>query len=387
MKYTIPVSKRGAVEPFRAMNVVAAASNMQAAGEDIIMMCVGQPSAPAPLPAREAAKTAISVGRIGYTPAVGIRPLRQRIAQYYAERYQQEVDPSRIIITTGSSAGFMLAFLALFDEGDRVAIPSPGYPAYRNILKSLSLCPVEIETNAASRWVMTPKMLEQSHKDQSLKGVLVANPNNPNGTMMLPEAFEDLIKKSSDLGLTFISDEIYHGLTYDVKEETALKYSDQTIIINSFSKYFCMTGWRIGWMIVPDQLVETVNRLQQNAFICAPEVSQIAALHAFDGVDELEATKESYKKNRELLLTELPKLGFKEIQPVDGAFYIYANCSGLSNDSEVFCHDLLAKAKTAITPGTDFDTKRGAAWVRFSFAGSYQDMKIGLQRIGEYLNP
>jgi aspartate/methionine/tyrosine aminotransferase len=218
-----------------------------------------------------------------------------------------------------------------------------------------------------------------------LQGVLVANPNNPNGTMMLPEAFGSVIKTSNDLGLTFISDEIYHGLTFDVKEETALKYSNQAIIINSFSKYFCMTGWRIGWMIVPEHLVETVNRLQQNAFICAPEVSQIAALHAFDGMNELEKTKAGYRENRDLLLAELPNLGFREIQPVDGAFYIYANSSQLSNNSEAFCEDVLVKAKTAITPGTDFDTQRGKAWVRFSFAGSKKDMQNGLQRLGEYL--
>jgi aspartate/methionine/tyrosine aminotransferase len=385
MKHIVTKSTRGNVEPFRAMGVVAAASKMQTEGQDVVMMCVGQPSAPATLAAREAAKAAISAGKIGYTPALGIKPLRERLSQHYLDRYGEEVSPDRIVVTTGSSAGFMLAFLTLFDEGDRVAIPSPGYPAYRNILKALSLKPVEIESEASSRWVLTPQMLEAAHQEERLHGALIANPNNPNGTMMVPDAFKSLINTSNELGITFISDEIYHGLTFDVKEETALKYSDQAIIINSFSKYFCMTGWRIGWMIVPEHLVETVNRLQQNAFICAPEISQIAALHAFDGLDELEATKASYKENRDLLLAELPKLGFREIQPVDGAFYVYANCSQLSNDSEAFCQDILNQAKTAITPGTDFDTKRGKAWVRFSFAGSKADMKNGLQRLGDYL--
>ncbi|MGB7285650.1 MAG: aminotransferase class I/II-fold pyridoxal phosphate-dependent enzyme [Salaquimonas sp.] len=385
MSKSIHLSQRGIVEPFRAMEVVAKAAEMQKAGEDIVMMCVGQPSAPAPMAARQAAMDAIAKGRIGYTPAKGIEPLRRRISKHYADRYKVDVDPDRIVVTTGSSAGFMLAFIALFDESDRVAIPSPGYPAYRNILKALSLKPVEIASTPASRWVLTPEMLEHAHREQPLHGVLIANPNNPNGTMLLPETFEALICKSQELGISFISDEIYHGLTYGVAEETALKYSQDAIIINSFSKYFCMTGWRVGWMIVPETMVDTVNRLQQNAFICAPEVSQIAALHAFDGMEELEIVKRGYLENRKFLLEALPALGFKEIQPVDGAFYIYANISTLSNDSEAFCAELLEHAKTAITPGTDFDSARGNAWVRISFAGSLDDMKSGIERVGKYL--
>lgn len=368
------------------MEVVALASKMQARGDDIVMMCVGQPSAPAPRAAREAAKAAIEKGRIGYTPAKGIEPLRQRIAKHYHERYNVELDPERVIVTTGSSAGFMLAFMALFDEKNRVAIPSPGYPAYRNILKALSLVPAEIETNSASRWVITPNMLDKEHALDPLHGVLVANPNNPNGTMLKPEAFEAIISKAKELDVHFISDEIYHGLTYGAQEETALKYSDHAIIINSFSKYFCMTGWRVGWMIVPEEMVTTINRLQQNAFICAPEVSQIAALNAFDGVDELEATKQGYLKNRQFLLDALPKLGLSELQPVDGAFYVYANASRLTNDTEAFCREVLTHAKTAITPGTDFDSSRGHAWVRLSFAGSFDEMEKGIERLGNYLS-
>jgi aspartate/methionine/tyrosine aminotransferase len=378
-------SSRSVVEPFRAMNVVARAAERTANGEDIVMMCVGQPSAPAPRPARDAAMLAIEKGRIGYTPALGIRALRERIARHYLDKYAVEIDPQRVVVTTGSSAGFMLAFLTLFETGDRVAIPSPGYPAYRNILKALSLKPVEIETDSASRWVVTSKMLADSHKGAPLDGILIANPNNPNGTMMLPDAFRAVIDKANALGIAFISDEIYHGLVYDQKEETALSQSDNAVVINSFSKYFCMTGWRIGWMVVPENLVETVNRLQQNAFICAPEVSQIAALHAFDGMEELELVKEGYRRNRALLLEALPRLGFRELQPVDGAFYVYADCSAVSNNSEAFCDLALEKAGTALTPGTDFDTKRGNSWVRFSFAGSHNDMKKGLDRLGDLL--
>jgi len=381
----IKPSSRSNVEPFRAMNVVAKAARKSSAGQDVVMMCVGQPSAPAPLAAREAAIKAIERGRIGYTPAMGIAPLRERIARHYLERYNVEIDPERVIVTTGSSAGFMLAFLTLFEAGERVAIPAPGYPAYRNILKALSLQPAEIATDSASRWVVTPQSLEACHHKEALNGILIANPNNPNGTMMMADAFEAIIRKAEELEIAFISDEIYHGLVYEQDDVTALRYSDNAIIINSFSKYFCMTGWRIGWMIVPENLIETVNRLQQNAFICAPEVSQIAALHAFDGTDELEKVKLGYHANRKLLLDALPGLGFRELQPVDGAFYVYADCSAISNDSEAFCDLALEKANTAFTPGTDFDPERGHSWVRFSFAGSNEDMQKGLDRLGALL--
>lgn len=379
------LSDRSNVEPFRAMEIVARAATLQADGEDVVMMCVGQPSAPAPLAAREAAMKAIEKGRIGYTPALGIAKLRQRISEHYRQTYAIEVDPERIVVTTGSSAGFMLAFIALFGERGRVAIPAPGYPAYRNILKALSLEPVELATTENSRWVLTPQNLEEAHNRQALDGVLIANPNNPNGTMMLPEAFRDLVRKADDLDVRFISDEIYHGLAYDVPQTTALAHTDKAIVINSFSKYYCMTGWRVGWMVVPEEMIGAVNRLQQNAFICAPEVSQIAALHAFDGVEELEAVKAGYRENRSYLLEALPQLGFTSIHPVDGAFYVYASVSGLSNDSEAFCRDVLENTKTAITPGTDFDPARGRAWARFSFAGSDAEMRKGIERLGNYL--
>jgi len=381
----IKPSIRGQVEPFRAMGVVAEAGRLAAGGRDIVMMCVGQPSAPAPKTARDAAAKAVANGRIGYTPAGGTAALRQRIARHYEDKYAVRIDPERVVVTTGSSAGFVLAFISMFEPGDRVAIPSPGYPAYRNILRSLSLEPVEIETHSGSRWVMTPEMLETAHRQKPLAGVLVANPNNPNGTMMMPDAFEALLQKAGELGIDFISDEIYHGLTYGIAERTALASSDDVMVINSFSKYFCMTGWRIGWMIVPQSMVEAVTRLQQNVFICAPEISQIAALHAFDGLEQLEETKSGYVKNRDYLLEQLPRIGFGEIQPVDGAFYAYANASAFTDNSEQFCRSVLEEAQTAITPGTDFDTKRGRGWVRISFAGSFENMQKGVERIANLL--
>jgi aspartate/methionine/tyrosine aminotransferase len=368
------------------MDVVARASELSAAGEDVVMMCVGQPSAQAPFAAREAARERIANGPIGYTSSGGIEALRRRISQHCRERYGVDLDPARVVVTTGSSAGFMLAFLALFENGERVAIPSPGYPAYRNILKALSLQVSEIETTASDRWVLTADALEKAHGDNPISGILIANPNNPNGTMMKPDAFEHLLKRAEDLGIAFISDEIYHGLTYDMPEKSALEFTDDAIVINSFSKYFCMTGWRIGWMVVPEGLIETITRLHQNLFISAPEVSQVAALYAFDGLEELDEVRNGYLQNRDFLLDALPRLGIRDIQPVDGAFYAYANVSALTNDSEAFCKDVLESMKTALTPGTDFDTSRGRQWVRFSFAGSNEAIREGVERLSRYLD-
>ncbi len=380
------ISQRSDVEPFRAMDVVARASELRAAGEDVVMLCVGQPSAQAPFAAREAARERIANGPIGYTSSGGIEALRRRISQHYRERYGVDLDPARVVVTTGSSAGFMLAFLALFENGERVAIPSPGYPAYRNILKALSLQALEIETTASDRWVVTADALEKAHGNRPISGILIANPNNPNGTMMKPDAFEQLWKRAEDLGIAFISDEIYHGLTYDMPEKSALEFTDDAIVINSFSKYFCMTGWRIGWMVVPEGLIETITRLHQNLFISAPEVSQVAALHAFDGLEELEEVRNGYLQNRDFLLDALPRLGLRDIQPVDGAFYAYANVSAFTNDSEAFCKDVLESVKTALTPGTDFDTSRGRQWVRFSFASSNEAVREGIERLSRYLD-
>lgn len=386
MNNIIKPSKRSVVEPFRAMDIVAKANALTQQGKDVIMMCVGQPSAPAPKTARDAAKAAIDVGRIGYTESGGITPLRKRISQHYSDQHNLSIDPQRIIVTNGSSTAFTLSFISMFEIGARVAIPSPGYPAYRNILRSLSMEPVEIETNAQSGWVLTPEQLKKVHANNPLDGLLIANPNNPNGTMLSAQAFKEIQHTCCELGIKFISDEIYHGLTYGQTEISALSVSDDCIVINSFSKYFCMTGWRVGWMIVPEHMIDTINRLQQNLFICAPEISQIAALHAFDGVEELEQTKAGYLQNRTLLLDNLPKMGLGEIMPVDGAFYCYANIAHLSPNSEEFCADVLTKANLALTPGVDFDSENGNKWIRLSFAGSHQDMQKGLSRLSDYLN-
>jgi aspartate/methionine/tyrosine aminotransferase len=296
-----------------------------------------------------------------------------------------DVNPRRIFVTTGSSAGFVLAFLSMFDEGARIAIPSPGYPAYRNIIKALSMVPVEIETGPQSRWMLNAQLLEQTHEKEKIDGVLFANPNNPNGTMLERESFAALLKCAEGLGIRFISDEIYHGLTYTMKEACALEFVDDAIIINSFSKYYCMTGWRIGWMIVPETLIRTIDRLQQNLFICAPEISQVAAQAAFDGFEEMEAVRQTYVNNRQLFLERLPKLGITEIQPIDGAFYAYGDISPLSNNSMELANEILDRCGVALTPGLDFDLKRGKSWMRFSFAGNHQRMKEGFDRLDHWL--
>lgn len=383
-------SNRSVVEPFRAMQIVAEAGKLESEGKDIVLMCVGQPGHPAPLLAREAATAAIAVGKIGYTNAAGTDALRDRIAQYYQERYSVEVKRERIFVTTGSSAGFSLAFLAAFDVGDRIVIPSPGYPAYRNILKSMSIEPVEIETTAVSNWVISPEMLLEEHQKAPVAGILIANPNNPNGTMMEPDEFKRLVEICREHSIKMISDEIYHGLTYEKQEVTALEFDTDLFVINSFSKYFCMTGWRIGWMIVPENMIETIDRLHQNNFICAPEISQIAALSALDGVDEMEAVKAGYLRNREYVKSQLKALGITEIQPIDGAFYAYFNVEGLlnvtgCNDSMQLAHRILHEAGVALTPGIDFDTKRGGDWMRLSFAGDESSLVEGFERLKKWL--
>lgn len=378
-------SARSQIEPFRAMKVVARAGELAADGHSVVMMCVGQPAAPAPKAAREAAAEGIARGAIGYTASPGTPALRRRIAQWYGERYGVTPDHERVFVTTGSSAGFILSFLACFDAGDRVAIPAPGYPAYRNILRALSLEPVEIFTREADRWVVTPEQLERHHRDSPLAGVLIANPNNPNGTMMKPEAFRALVGKARELGIRFISDEIYHGLTYGMAETTALDLDDEAFVINSFSKFFCMTGWRIGWMIVPETMIETIDRLQQNAFICAPAISQIAALAAFDGIDELNAHARGYERNKKLFETRLNGLGLGHIQPIDGAFYAYVDVSAVTNDSSGFASRMLEEIKVATTPGPDFDSRNGNQWLRFSFCGEHDRLAEGFDRIEAWL--
>jgi aspartate/methionine/tyrosine aminotransferase len=369
------------------MDVMSEAATIERSGGTIVHMEVGQPGHPAPKTALAAAAQALTAGRIPYTEALGIRPLRERIAAHYGEMYGVVVPYERVVVTTGSSGGFTLGFLSMFEPGDRVAISAPGYPAYRNILKALSLEPVEIPTGAETRYALTGDLIRQAHREKPLAGVLAMSPANPTGVVMTPETLRGLCDACRELGLWFISDEIYHGLTYgDVKEETALRFSDDAVIINSFSKYFCMTGWRVGWMVVPERLVRPVERLQQNFSISVPYLSQVAALAAFHGKDEMEEVRAGYARNRAILVEGLPKIGLGSFLPVDGAFYVYIDVSALTNDSMDFCQRAIREAGVAITPGLDFDPKEGNRFVRLSFAGAEEDMRNAVKKLGDWLS-
>jgi len=378
-------SARSAVPPFMVMDVMAAAARLEAQGRRIIHMEVGQPAVGAPAPALAAARRALSNGPLGYTETLGVPSLRRRIARAYAESHGLDVACDRVVVTTGSSAGFILAFLAAFDAGDRVAVALPGYPPYRHILTALGCEAVWIETDASTRWAITPDALLAAHRARPLKGVIIGSPANPTGTMMTAAAVKDLILCAEDAGIAVISDEIYHGLDYAFAAESAARLSSDAIIVNSFSKYFCMTGWRIGWMVVPPVLLRAVERLQQNLAIAVPTLSQIAAEAALDAREELDRVKQSYEENRRILLEGLPRAGLDSFLPVDGAFYLYADVSRFSSDSFAFATRMLEQAGVATTPGVDFDPQRGHHFLRLCYAGSPEQMHEAVERISGWL--
>jgi aspartate/methionine/tyrosine aminotransferase len=384
-KSLLQPSARSNVPPFMAMDVMAAAARLEAQGRRIVHMEVGQPATGAPATAIAAVRAALDGGPHGYTETLGIASLRRRIARAYSEWHGLDIDPERIVVTTGSSAGFMLAFLAVCEPGDRVAVALPGYPPYRHILTALGCEPVEIETNALTRWSMTSEALLAQHRARPLRALVIGSPANPTGTMMTAAALAALVQCAEDAGIGVISDEIYHGLDYAFAAESAARLSGNAIIINSFSKYFCMTGWRIGWMVVPPSLVRAVERLQQNLAISVPTLSQIAAEAAFDGRSELEKVKAGYEENRRILLDGLPRVGLSSFLPVDGAFYLYADISRFSSDSFDFATRMLEEAGVAATPGIDFDPLHGRKFLRLCYAGSREDMHEAVERLGNWL--
>jgi len=374
-------STRSDVDPFIVMDVMEAARRAEAAGRHIIHMEVGQPGAPAPAGARAVLARAMEQSSLGYTVALGLPELRARIARLYGEWYDVELDPGRVIVTAGSSGAFILAFTALFDSGARVGIGAPGYPSYRQIVRALGLTPVDIETSKADRYQPVPGDIAA----HALDGLMVASPANPTGTMLDRDALGALMAAADDAGAAFISDEIYHGIEYDRKAVTALELSDEVYVVNSFSKYFSMTGWRVGWMVVPESHVRVIERLAQNLFICPPHASQVAALAAMDCREELEANREVYRANRALMLEGLPAAGFDRIAPPDGAFYVYADVSQLTDDSRAFAAEILDRAGVAVTPGLDFDPARGGGTLRFSYAGGTGDIEEGLARLKTFM--
>ena len=377
---TLKIARRGRISPFIVMEVMQAAAAREAAGKGVLHLEVGQPGSGAPSGVIAAAEAALRGDTLGYTVALGIPALRARIAAHYRNCYGLDVPVERIAVTTGSSGAFLLSFLSAFDAGDRVALADPGYPAYRNILKALGVEPVAVPTDMETRFQPTPALLERTAAD--VDGLIVASPSNPAGTMIDARRMAALAEWCRERGVRLISDEIYHGLTYhSVDAVCALAHAPDAIVINSFSKYFSMTGWRLGWMVVPEDLVRPVECLAQNLFISPPTLSQRAAVAAFDCFDELDANRDRYARNRALLLDELPKAGYDRLAPADGAFYIYADIARLTNDSEAYCRRMLAEIGVAATPGTDFDPERGHHFVRFSFAGSTEDMAEAARRL------
>lgn len=375
------ISTRSQVDPFIVMDVMQAAAAAEAEGRHIIHMEVGQPGTGAPKGASAALTAAMEQNALGYTVALGLPALRKRIAQMYGEWYNVDLDPSRVVITSGSSGGFILTFTSLFDTGDRVGIGAPGYPSYRQILKALDLTPVDLPTSIENRLQPVPS----DFADMDLQGLLVASPGNPTGTMLDHGAMSALIDATQGQGASFISDEIYHGIEYEKKAVTALEITNDAYVINSFSKYFSMTGWRVGWMVVPEDHVRVVERIAQNMFICAPHASQVAALAAMDCTAELEANMDVYRVNRAMMVTGLREAGFTSFAPPDGAFYVYADVSSLTTDSRELARDILNKAGVAVTPGLDFDPVRGHQTLRFSYARSTQDIAEGLGRLKAYM--
>ncbi|MGH6737294.1 MAG: pyridoxal phosphate-dependent aminotransferase [Methyloceanibacter sp.] len=366
------------------MDVMGEANARETKGEDIIHMEVGQPATAAPRAAREAARRALESERLGYTEALGLPALRERIARYMTERYGVGVGPERIVVTAGSSAGFVLAFLAILDPGEALGLPSPGYPCYRQVLKALGMRPFLIETSGQGRWM--PTIADVDHlAAEKVAGLLLASPNNPTGTMVEGPRLAEIAAACRRHGLWLVSDEIYHGLEYDVVAETALQHSGEAIVVNSFSKYFSMTGWRIGWLVVPEALIRPIERLAQNLYISPPAISQVAALGAFDGIDELEAIKAGYARNRAMLLQELPRARLSAILPADGAFYLYADVSRFTSNSEAFAKAMLKDIGVATTPGIDFDPDRGRSYIRLCYAGPEAKMREAARRIAAWL--
>jgi aspartate/methionine/tyrosine aminotransferase len=379
---------RGAhAPPFLVMDVIAAANARQAqrgpADPHVIRMEVGQPSTPAPAGAIAAAEAALRSGApLGYTEALGLPGLRARIPRHYRDRYGLEVSPARIAVTVGASGAFPLAFLAAFDPGDRVAMAAPFYPPYVNILEALGFIPQIIEAGAETRFQPTVAMLEKL--DPRPAGLIVASPCNPAGTMLHADELAAIARWCHANGVRLISDEIYHGLTYDAAEATAAAHSDSAVVVNSFSKYWSMTGWRIGWLVLPEDLARPVERLAQNLFISAPHIAQVAAEAAMDCDAELRENVARYARNRALLLERLPHAGFDRLSPAEGAFYLYADVSHLTNDSAAFCAAMLAEIGIAATPGVDFDRTRGNRFVRFSYCGAEADMAEAAERLARW---
>ncbi|MDX2238419.1 MAG: aminotransferase class I/II-fold pyridoxal phosphate-dependent enzyme [Hyphomonadaceae bacterium] len=378
-------SQRSAVAPFLAMEMAREASALQAQGRSIVRFDVGQPARGAPQSALDAARAAVAQGDFPYTDALGLPALRRKLSAWYRDAQGCSVAPERIVITTGASGAFTLAFLALFDPGDRLLMAAPGYPPYRHIASALGLSPVIAEATAAERMQLQARHVAAALRDGALAGALIASPANPTGTMLRDDEVRALAAACADAGAALISDEIYHGLTYAAPARSALTASDDVVVVNSFSKYWAMTGWRVGWMVVPDRLIDRIERLSQNLTICPPTPSQIAACAALDARDDCEAARAAYARNRGAILEALPGLGVSLAAPADGAFYMLLDISAHSADSLDFCRHALRDAGVALTTGLDFDEARGARWVRLAYARDAAEVAEGIARLNAWL--
>lgn len=380
---TLKHSKRSDISVFRALDILRIANERIAQGEDIIHMEAGQPHDGAPPAALDHLKYMLgSDPRMGYTEAVGIPALLDRIARWYAEQYDITISADQVAISIGASGAFLLTFLSVFEAGDRVALAAPGYPAYRNILKALDITPVEIPTTQKTNYQPTVEDLNKM-KGQ-IDGLIIASPSNPAGTILSPEELKDISEWCDDNNVRLIADELYHGVTFEEKAESVLRFSSSAIVVNSFSKYFAMTGWRLGWVVLPSDLAPVVKALAESLFVSPSTPSQHLALKVFEHTDVLNGYVKRYKDNLQILKNELPKAGFTKLSDTKGAFYIYADIENLTNDSEEFCRELLDGPKVAMTPGVDFDTERGKTTVRISFAGPTEDIREACERLKKW---
>ncbi len=383
LKNRCGVARRSDIRPFLVLEVLNAANARAATGADVLHLELGEPSGGPPAAARDAARSALDSGALGYSEAFGLRPLREAIAAHVARSYGVSVPSDRIAVTMGASGAFILAFLAAFDAGARVALAVPGYPAYHNILKALDIEPVDIPTTIANGF--QPTLDELEALAGSIDGLIIASPANPTGSVMPAERLAAIARWCSRNGVRLISDEIYHGITYGTAATSALASSSDAVIVNSFSKYWCMTGWRIGWLVLPDDLAAPVERLAQNLFISPSTIGQHAALGALAAGDELDRRVAAYARNRDVLLETLPGMGLGPVVPPEGAFYLYADISRFDLDATTFCARLLADTGVAVTPGNDFDAARGDRFVRLSFAGAPAMIDAAVARLGPWL--
>jgi aspartate/methionine/tyrosine aminotransferase len=382
---TLKISRRSDVPAFRALDILREVNERIADGHDIKRLEAGQPCFGAPKGAIDCAVEALMKDpKQGYTEAIGMTPLRRRIAEYYQEQYGVEVDYRRIAISIGSSGGFLLAFLAMMDAGDKVAMACPGYAAYRNFLKSLGIVPVEFEVSEETNYQPTVEHMESLK--EKVDGLILCSPANPTGTMIPPKQLEELSRWCDGNGVRLFSDEVYHGITYEEPADTVARYTDNALVLNSFSKYFAMTGWRLGWLLLPEDAIDPVKRLAENLFVSPPTLSQMVATQIFDYRQELDKYLDVYRANREVLINELPKSGFGNFSPPQGAFYIYCDLGEMTGDSINFCKKMLDEARVSVTPGVDFDVTRGHKMVRISYAGATEDIREACWRLEEWRN-